>query len=80
MARGYMKWETNRPSSDFVEWYQPYYYSAVTAANARTIVADCASLLALKKDPDERALLASYVKTYCDVGSLELMVREWLGV
>jgi hypothetical protein len=78
IAHGYTEWETNRPPSAFNHWYRPYFYSARTASDARRIISDCATLIALVAEPEEKTALAAYVKKFCDIKYD--WTREWLGI
>jgi hypothetical protein len=80
VAKGYTEWESNRPPSEFNHWYKPYFYSSNTAAKARTILAECATLLTVGNNDAEKSLLRSYVTTFCDVETLERVQKEWLGI
>jgi hypothetical protein len=80
VAKGYTRWEPNRPPSLFNHWYKPYFYSPNTATQARAILAECATLLTVGNDPAEKELLRSYIVKYCDVASLEPVQRKWLGI
>ncbi len=80
VASGYTEWTTNLPPKQGARWYKPYFPSEQTWPKARAIIAECASLLALRKDPQEKDLLAAFVKKYCDLDSMHEMMRGWLGV
>jgi hypothetical protein len=81
MAVGYMKWETNKPPSEFSHWYKPHFYSPNAAVQARALLAQCASLISLVADPEEKDVLRTYVGKYCDGGTaLDQMQRGWLGL
>jgi hypothetical protein len=67
MAKGYLRWQTNRPPSEYHEWYKPYFYSQATLHQARLLLGECASLIATMADPPEKDLLRSYVAKYCEL-------------
>lgn len=80
VAKGYTKWETNKPPSAFHHWYEPFFYSNETAATARKVLAECASLIALGRNQAEIEMLGAYVREYCDWRAMTPMHQEWLGL
>jgi hypothetical protein len=80
IARGYTRWETNKPPSSSSEWYRPYWYAEKAKQDARGIIADCATLISLKGNPEEKKQLAEYVARYCDLAKMDAWAKEQLGV
>lgn len=80
VARGYTKWETNKPPSEHAQWYKPFFYSDKSLASARTLIVDCATLVALASLPAEKEALAAYVKSYCDMSTVDQWSKDRLGI
>jgi hypothetical protein len=81
IAKGYLRWETNiPPSSVSGKWYRPHWYAESAKRDARSIIADCATLLSLKGNPEEKKLLAEYVAKFCDLKEMDAWAKEQLGV
>jgi hypothetical protein len=81
IAHGFTEWETNKPPSVFNRWYRPYFYSAKTAVDARRIISECAVLIALMGESEEKGVLASYVNKFCDLkGECAEWTRGRLGI
>lgn len=81
IAKGYTSWTPNKAPDETTPWYRPYYYSLPHAANARSVIFECATLIALLEEPNEKEALATYVKQFCSgEAEKDKWAKERLGL